>query len=64
LAVGLTGQAGQAKIACKSIVDLGFELIIEVGKAALNRIKIGRYLNTNPAHWRCILRWQRQYLSG
>jgi len=42
LAVGLTGQAGQAKIACKSIVDLGFELIIEVEKAALNRIKIGR----------------------
>jgi len=32
-------QAGQAKIACKSIVNLGFELIIEVEKAVLNRIK-------------------------
>jgi len=35
-------QADQAKIACKTIVNLGFEFIIEVEKAAHNRIKIGR----------------------
>jgi hypothetical protein len=55
--------AVQAKIACKFIVNLGFELIIEVEKAVLNGIK-KRQVNTKPAHWRCILRWQRQYLSG